>query len=38
MFLVMSPLGFKARMGCLIHIAEANIMKFTSGGTPADLF
>ena len=25
-FLVTSPLGFKARAGCLIHIAEANVM------------
>ena len=25
-FLVMSPLGFKARVGCLIHIVEANVM------------
>ena len=25
-FLVMSPLGFKAWVGCLIHIAEANVM------------
>ena len=25
-FLVMSPLGFKARMGYLIRIAEANVM------------
>ena len=27
-FLVMSPLGFKARVGCLICIAEANVMTF----------
>ena len=25
-FLVTSPLGFKARVGCLIRIAEANVM------------
>ena len=25
-FLVTSPLGFKARAGCLIRIAEANVM------------
>ena len=25
-FLVMSPLGFKARVGCLIHIVEVNVM------------
>ena len=25
-FLVMSPLGFEARVGCLIRIVEANVM------------
>ena len=25
-FLVRSPLGFKARVGCLIRIVEANVM------------
>ena len=25
-FLVASPLGFKARVGCLIHIAEAYVI------------
>ena len=37
-FLVMSPLGFKARMGCLICIAVVYISwDSTSGSTPADL-
>ena len=38
-FLVMSPLGFKARVGCLIRIAEANVRspRSTSGATLANL-
>ena len=32
-FLVTSPLGFKARMGCLIRIAEANVM-YVPGDPP----
>ena len=36
-----SPLGFKASVGCLIRIAEVNIMylflRSTSGATLADL-
>ena len=38
----MPPLGFKARVGCLVCIGKANIMysllRSISGATPADLF
>ena len=40
-FTVMCSLGFKARVGCLIHIVEANVivhsLRSTSGTTPANL-
>ena len=41
-FLVMSPLGFKVRVGSLIHtwwrhICDVHSLRFTSGATPADL-